>query len=53
MDKKSRLKMVTKLSAAGTEISDVALRYITQYLPQVRIISIVEHVGVRLVCLFV
>jgi len=28
--------MVTKLNAAGTEISDVALRYITQYLPRVR-----------------
>jgi hypothetical protein len=35
MDKKSRLKNLKKLWLNGTEITDVSLRYITQYLPQV------------------
>ena len=35
MDKKSRLKQLRKLSLKNTEVSDVSLRYITQYLPQV------------------
>ena len=32
LDKKSRLKMLRKLNISGTEISDISLRYITQYL---------------------
>ena len=35
LDKKSRLKMLTKLNVTGTELSDVSLRYVAQYLPQV------------------
>jgi hypothetical protein len=35
LDKKSRLKLLTRLNLTGTEISDVSLRYITQYLSQV------------------
>merc|ERR1712059_13403 len=34
LDKKSRLKNLKQLSLKNTEISDVSLRYITQYLPQ-------------------
>ena len=32
--KKSRQKLLRKMCLSGTEISDVGLRYITQYLPQ-------------------
>ena len=39
MDKKSRLKQLRKLSLKNTEVSDVSLRYITQYLPQVNLIT--------------
>ena len=35
LDKKSRLKNLKKLSLKNTEITDVSLRYISQYLPQV------------------
>lgn len=34
-DEKSRLRNLKTLRLAGTEISDVALRYVTQYLPSV------------------
>ena len=44
MDKKSRLKQLRKLSLKNTEVSDVSLRYITQYLPQVNHVSkIIYH----------
>ena len=33
LDNKSRLKMLRKLSLQNTEITDVSVRYITQYLP--------------------
>ena len=33
LDNKSRLKMLRKLSLQNTEITDVSMRYITQYLP--------------------
>ena len=33
LDNKSRLKMLKKLSLQNTEITDVSMRYITQYLP--------------------
>ena len=41
MDKKSRLKQLRKLSLKNTEVSDVSLRYITQYLPQVNLYDLV------------
>lgn len=34
-DEKSRLRNLKTLKLAGTEISDVALRYVTQYLPSI------------------
>jgi F-box/leucine-rich repeat protein 10/11 len=34
LDKKSRLKNLKKLSLKNTEVSDISLRYIPQYLPQ-------------------
>ena len=39
LDKKSRLKMLRKLSVRNTEITDVSMRYITQYLPQLSQLS--------------
>ena len=39
LDKKSRLKMLKKLSVRNTEITDVSMRYITQYLPQLSQLS--------------
>jgi len=39
LDKKSRLKMLKKLSMRNTEITDVSMRYITQYLPQLSQLS--------------
>ena len=44
MDKKSRLKQLRKLSLKNTEVSDVSLRYITQYLPQVKYTNIFPQV---------
>jgi hypothetical protein len=43
MDKKSRLKNLKKLWLNGTEITDVSLRYITQYLPQVPYMYLLEY----------
>jgi len=40
LDKKSRLKHLQRLVLNGTEVSDVALRYITQYLPQLSQLSV-------------
>ena len=40
LDKKSRLKMLKKLSVRNTEITDVSMRYITQYLPQLSQLSV-------------
>jgi F-box/leucine-rich repeat protein 10/11 len=40
MDKKSRLKQLRKLSLKNTEVSDVSLRYITQYLPQLSYLAV-------------
>jgi len=40
MDKKSRLKQLKKLSLKNTEVSDVSLRYITQYLPQLTYLAV-------------
>lgn len=34
LDKKSRLKLLKSLDLSGTEVSDVGLRYIAQYLSQ-------------------
>ena len=34
LDKKTRLKLLRRLDLSGTEISDVGLRYITQFLTQ-------------------
>ncbi len=34
LDKKSRLKFLRKLDLSGTQISDVSLRYVAQYLAQ-------------------
>ena len=34
LDKKSRLKNLKKLSVKNTEVGDISLRYLTQYLPQ-------------------
>ena len=34
LDKKSRLKLLKRLCLSGTDISDVSLRYITQFLAQ-------------------
>jgi hypothetical protein len=34
LDKNSRLKNLKKLSLKNTDVSDISLRYITQYLPQ-------------------
>lgn len=34
MDKKSRMKLLKSLDLSGTEVSDVGLRYIAQYLSQ-------------------
>lgn len=33
LDKKTRLKLLQRLSLSGTEISDVGLRYAAQFLP--------------------
>ena len=33
LDNKSRLKMLKRLSLQNTEITDVSMRYVTQYLP--------------------
>merc|ERR1712154_685412 len=40
LDKKSRLKMLRKLNLSGTEISDVGLRYVTQFLAQLQNLSV-------------
>jgi len=40
LDKKSRLKNLRKFVLKGTEISDVSMRYITQYLPQLKELSL-------------
>jgi len=40
LDKKSRLKMLKKLSVRNTEITDVSMRYVTQYLPQLTQLSV-------------
>ncbi len=40
LDKKSRLKMLRILNLSGTEISDVGLRYVTQYLVQLESLSV-------------
>ncbi len=40
LDKKSRLKNLTSLTLSGTDISDVGLRYITQFLIQLSSLSI-------------
>lgn len=40
LDKKSRLKLLKKLCLSGTEISDISLRYITQYLPHLKCLKI-------------
>jgi len=40
LDKKSRLKNLKRLILNGTEISDVSMRYITQYLPQLATLSV-------------
>jgi F-box/leucine-rich repeat protein 10/11 len=40
LDKKSRLKLLRRLNLAGTEISDVGLRYITQFLMHLQNLSV-------------
>ena len=40
MDKKSRLKNLKKLSLSCTEISDVSLRYISQYLSHLHALNV-------------
>jgi len=40
LDKKSRMKLLTKLTLTGTEISDISLRYLTQYLSQLSVLNI-------------
>ena len=40
LDKKSWLKLLRKLSLCGTEISDISLRYITQYLHHLKCLKI-------------
>ena len=40
MDNKTRLKMLRKLSLENTEITDVSMRYITQYLPHLSSLTV-------------
>lgn len=40
LDKKSRQRNLKRLCLSGTEISDVGLRYITQFLSQLQILQI-------------
>ena len=40
LDKKSRMKLLTKLTLTGTEISDISLRYLTQYLSQLSVLNV-------------
>jgi len=40
LDKKSRLKNLKKLFLKNTEVSDISLRYITQYLPQLQYLAV-------------
>ncbi len=40
LDKKSRLKLLKRLSLAGTEISDVGMRYVTQFLAHLTDLSV-------------
>ena len=40
LDKKSRLKLLRKLCLSGTEISDISLRYITQYIHHLKYLQI-------------
>merc|ERR1719309_1843383 len=40
LDKKSRMELLKSLILNGTEISDVSMRYITQYLPQLNTLSV-------------
>jgi len=40
LDKKSRLKNLRKLSVRNTEVGDISLRYITQYLPHLVSLSL-------------
>ena len=42
LDKKSRLKLLRSLDLSGTEISDVGLRYVTQYLGQLTRLSVAK-----------
>ena len=52
MDKKSRLKQLRKLSLKNTEVSDVSLRYITQYLPQVNAVKKTISPKLYITCIF-
>ena len=40
LDKKSRLKNLQKLSVSSTEVGDISLRYLTQYLPQLSTLAV-------------
>ena len=40
LDNKTRLKMLRKLSLENTEITDVSMRYITQYLPHLSTLAV-------------
>ena len=40
LDKKTRLKMLRRLSLCNTEVTDVAMRYITMHLPQLTSLSV-------------
>ena len=40
LDKKTRLKMLRKLSLRNTEVTDVTMRYITQHLPQLTSLTV-------------
>eukprot|EP00088_Acartia_fossae_P039647 TRINITY_DN4126_c0_g1_i2.p1 TRINITY_DN4126_c0_g1~~TRINITY_DN4126_c0_g1_i2.p1 ORF type:complete len:935 (+),score=174.46 TRINITY_DN4126_c0_g1_i2:37-2841(+) len=40
LDKKTRLKNLKKLNVSGTDISDISIRYIIQYLPQITDLNI-------------
>ena len=40
LDKKTRLKMLRRLSLCNTEVTDVSMRYITLHLPQLTTLSV-------------
>lgn len=42
LDKKSRLKLLKSLNLSGTEISDIGLRYIAQYLGQLATLKLAK-----------